>query len=130
MRGVAVTLALLLAAGVLVDPDTVRLNASDVILRAPAWQLVLGLADVVLLVAVGFLSWRRQLRRAGSLLTIELIFALSSAMVLIERDGLARFTHGIAAAQYASLYLAWIGLRVLLLAILHRAAWTERARTS
>jgi hypothetical protein len=130
MRGIAVTLALILVAGVLLDPYTLRLNASDVILTPPMWQLVLGLADVALLGAVGLLSWRRQFRRAGSLLTIEVIFALSAAMVLIGRDGLGRFTHGIAAAQYASLYLSWIGLRVLLLATLYRAAWAEHSRTS
>jgi hypothetical protein len=130
MRGIAVTFSLILAAGVLIDPYTVHLNASDAILPAPMWQLVLGLLDVALLAAVGLLSWRRQFRQAASLLTIELVFALSSAMVLIGRDGLARFTHGIAAEQFASSYLTWIGVRVLLLAVLYRAAWAERARTS
>ena len=123
-------LALILAAGVLVAPYTLRLNASDVALTPPMWQLVLGLTDVALLGAVGVLSWRRLFRRAASVLTVEVIFALCAAMVLIGRDGLGRFTHGMAAAQYASLYLAWIGLRVLLLATLDRAAWMARSRTS
>jgi hypothetical protein len=127
-RGLAMTMALVLAAGVLLDPYTLHRDASDLIRPAPWWQLLLGLGDVALLVLVAISSWRRQLRQAVSLLMIELLFALSSAIVLIARDGVARFNYGIAAEQYASLFLIWIGLRVLLLAILTRAAWTDRAR--
>ena len=114
-RAAGVGLSALLAIAVLLDPYTLRHDASDFVRPGPAWQIALGLTDVVLLAGVGILAFRQVWRRAFSLLTCEILFALLAAIVLVQRDGVARFIQGFGAEEYASFYLGSIALRVILL---------------
>jgi hypothetical protein len=116
-RAIAVTLAGLVAFLVLLDPYTFHKTASDLIQPAPAWQLALGLADVALLAAVGTLALLRR-TVAFDLLAGEIVFALVVAILLVSRDGVARFIHGWSAEEYMSFYLGSIALRVVLLWLL------------
>lgn len=100
---------------VLLDPYTLHYNGSDAILPGPWWQRALGLGSVVLLVLVAALIWRAALEKAGGVLCAETLMSLGFSVVLIQRDGLARFQMGFGAEENLSWYLAALGLRVLLL---------------
>ena len=114
-RFVGVALVALLALAVLLDPYTLKHDASDFVRSGPVWQIALGLADVALLLAVGVLVLRQSWHHAFALLTCEIIFALAAAILLVQRDAVGRFIHGFGAEEYASLYLASIALRIVLL---------------
>jgi hypothetical protein len=118
-RAAGVALSGLLVLAVLLDPYTLSHDASDFVRPGPAWQIALGLTDVVLLLGVGIFAFRQAWQRAFNVLTCEILLALLAAIVLVQRDGVARFIQGLGAEEYASFYLGSIALRVILL-------WTIR----
>ena len=109
--------ALLLAVAILWDPYTRALNVSDVARPAPWWQLALGLTDVSLLATIAALVWRQR-KGAHHVVLGELFFALGGAIILVRRDGVARFAHGFGADEYLSLFLVTLAIRVALYASL------------
>lgn len=114
MRRVLTSAAALLLAGVtLWDPYTLPLDASDLERPAPWWQFALGLTDVSLLATVAALVWRRR-KGAHHVALGELFFALGAAFVLVRREGVTRFVHGVAADEYLSLFLVTVAIRVAL----------------
>lgn len=121
-RSARVALAVFLAVAVLFDPYTFNRDGSDLILPAPAWQLMLGLTDVLLLLGVAVLVWRRSSLRAFHLLFGEILFALAAGIILVVRDGVHRFQHGFGAEEYASLYLGSVAVRVGVLWLLRPTA--------
>lgn len=120
-RSIAVGVALVLVAGVLLDPYTFRESASDEIVLAPWWQMALGLADAALLVLVAILLWRRR-SSAFWIIGAELLYALTLGAVFVARDGVSRFLAGIGAREYLTLYLGTLALRVVLLMLARTVA--------
>lgn len=121
MRRIILTsLSVLVLFSVLLDPYTFRRTASDYVEWAPGWQMLLGITDLVLLVALVALVGHGSFLRASQLLMAETLYSLTVASVLLQRDGLARFVHGIGAEQYLTLYLAALGLRVVLIVAMMR----------
>ena len=120
-------LGALLIGGVLRDPYTFHLNASDYVAPAPTWQVALGLLDVALLVLSIVTAWRGRLGSAFTLLVLEALFALTLAAALVARDGVARFVTGLGAEQYLTEYFALIGLRFVLLTLVRAFEGRQRA---
>lgn len=124
-RVILLLLVLLVAAFMLVDPYTLHLNAKDVVLPAPLWQVSLGIADVGLLLFAAILVWKNQFLNASAAVAIETVFNLVLNVALVARDGLSRFIHGLGAQEYLSLYLSAIALRVLVFLALQQSAATS-----
>jgi hypothetical protein len=116
-RIIAILFASVALVGVLLDPYTWSLNASDGVVRGPAWQVTLGLIDAILLaLAIGYLL-RRQNVHASRVFTGELLYALATAVLLINRDGIARFVRGFGAEEFLSAYLMALAFRVAALGL-------------
>jgi hypothetical protein len=111
--------------GVLVDPCTFRLNNSDVSPSAPLWQTVLSLIDVLLLVIVSVLSFEGNAIRAVQILIIETAYNVFLSVVYLGRFGLLRYAEHFGHHEYLMLYLALIGLRLVLMLI-----WTPALQNS
>ena len=123
-RIIAIALVCLALSSVLLDPYTWSLNGADLVIRAPVWQTTLALVDASLLaLAIGYLL-RRQNVYASRVLTGEILYALAVAILLVNRDGVARFVHGLGADEFLSAYLLALSLRVAAL-VLMRAS-TDR----
>lgn len=120
VRALSIAVTVLLVLAVLADPYTLRASGSDSIVLAPWWQLLLGLADVALLLVVGLLLFRRAYRPANVVARLELPFAIAACLILILRDGRVRFITGLGAQDFASLYFATLLLRVLLIELTRR----------
>lgn len=113
MRRVLTSATAVFLAGVtLWDPYTLP---SDSVRTAPWWQFGLMLADVSLLATIAALLWRNR-TGAHHVVLGELLFAIGSAVVLVRRDGVARFAHGFGAEEYLSLFLVTVAIRVALYA--------------
>jgi len=125
-RPLAILLVVALIAGVLLDPYTLHLTASDFVQPAPWWQRTLGLMDVALLVSVGILLWRRLPRSAFWVAGAEALYALVLGIGFVERDGITRFVAGFGAQEYLTLYFGTIVVRVIVLLLAHALAGEVR----
>jgi hypothetical protein len=114
MRAITIALACLIAILVLADPYTLHLNASDMVMPAPLWQIGLGLFDVGLLLAVAILAARHLFRLATIVAGIALPYAVVVALLLVQRDGLDRFIAGFGAQPTVAWFLVVLLLRIAL----------------
>jgi hypothetical protein len=108
-------IVVILGGGVLWDPYTFYADASDVLIRAPWWQLTLGLTNLALLAVVAWAFWTGSLRRAFVYLAVETLYHLSLGIALVVRDGIERFIVGIGATESVTVFLFLVLLRVVLL---------------
>jgi hypothetical protein len=106
------------ALGIVLDPYSLHLNASDAVQRAPLWQMLSSLVDVVFLVAAAVLVIRARPRAAAIFLCGETLLTLGLNAGLVARDGLSRFTHGYGGEQYLTLYMLALAIRPLALLLL------------
>src|SRR5687768_3639562 len=97
LRWLSFALIVLVLTGVLLDPYTLHHDASDAVVPGPLWQTLLGLVDLSLLSASLVMVWRRRYDRALGLLAFEALWAVGSALILINRDGMGRFVRGFGA---------------------------------
>lgn len=109
----AATIVVILS--VLWDPYTFFRDASDLVIRAPLWQVAAGLIDLVFLSAVAWSFWRGMIQRAAQLLMFETIYSLALSIGFVMRDGLDRYIRGIGAQEFLSVYLLMIIIRVVLI---------------
>lgn len=100
---------------ILVDPYTLRLNASDVIAQAPWWQTAIGLLSMGLLASVAVSLWRGRNARASKLLGIETLVTIGISIIYVQRDGISRFELGFGGEEYLTWFLIAVALRVYLL---------------
>jgi hypothetical protein len=122
LHGSSFALIMVVLIGVFVDPYTLNLNASDLRIPGPWWQMLLGLADLSLLAASLRMAWRRRYSASLALLGSETLWAIGSALILVNRDGMGRFVRGFGAEPYLAEYLIVMGLRVVAMACLWQAA--------
>jgi hypothetical protein len=108
-------IVVILGGGVLWDPYTFYADASDVLIRAPWWQLTLGLTNLALLAIVAWAFWTGSLRGAFVYLAVETLYHLSLGIALVVRDGIERFIVGIGATESVTVFLFLVLLRVVLL---------------
>lgn len=108
--------AIVLVVWTIMDPFTFHCCGGDILNRAAWWHTALGVADVALLGAFGVFAWRGQTTIAFVTLTLEALYVLASAILSLRVAGLLRFTSGYAGTEFLSLFLATIGLRIILLA--------------
>jgi hypothetical protein len=128
-RAIGVVLAGALMVGVLLDPYTFSKTASDFVEPGPWWQMALGLLDAALLAWIAVLLTRRRALAAFWVAGTELVYALSLGIVFVARDGVSRFVAGFGAEEYLTLYLASIGLRVVLLLLTQTLRMSARGAT-
>ena len=104
-----------LAAALLIDPYTWRRTGGDLIVSAPLWQRVVAWASVVALGAAFVMTLRRKWKTAIDLALLAAVVNLGWNVVLVGRDGMARFVRGIGAEPYLFAYLlVWLWLFVVL----------------
>jgi hypothetical protein len=121
LHGSSFALIMVVLIGVYLDPYTLHHDATDVIMPGPWWQSALGFVDLSLLSAsLGMVRWRRY-AGALALLGSETLWAIGSALILVNRDGMGRFVRGFGAEPYLAEYLIVMGLRIVAMICLWQA---------
>jgi hypothetical protein len=121
LRRVSFALIGVVLVGVFVDPYTLHHDATDLVMPGPWWQSALGFVDLSLLSASLGMVWRRRYAAALALLGSETLWAIGSALILVNRDGPGRFVRGFGAEPYLAEYLIVMGLRLVAMICLWQA---------
>ena len=108
----------LVALSVLVDPYTFHLTGSDAVVPAPLWQTSLALVDFGFVVAAVVSLVGGRGRAALSICVGEFLYALAFNLLMVARDGVARFYWGFGAESHVLDFVIIFGLRALIIAAL------------
>lgn len=112
----------------IVDPYFWWRDSTDFLIPAPFWQRGLGFVEIALLLLAASALFRSRDILGQRLVVAETLARLLSTILLVQRDGVARFIGGFGAEEFLSWHLLAIGCRVLILALLFESTRSDGER--